>query len=111
MRTHDEQTSSFTNRCYTKTLEKLLLLHKFGSIYLDKDIKRKSIAETTKRYYRKNRKRIFTLLRKECWEYHKDCLQIIGQSISKFELINAVLFTSMTKIFNFRKLVGMIRRS
>lgn len=111
MRLHEAQTSDFVNRCNAKVLDKLLLLHMFGSIYLGEEMKQKCLSQTLQKYYRDQGEGIFKLIKKECWEYHKICLEATGNEISKMRLIRAILLAMTKRVMSPRKLVRLARRN
>jgi glycosyltransferase involved in cell wall biosynthesis len=83
MRIHEEQVSSLTVICKTKALDKLILLEKYGSIHLTKEEERRCKKAIWQQYYRHVGQNILTINKKECLEYHRDCLERLGYSINK----------------------------
>ena len=86
MRIHEEQVSSLTVTCKTKALDQLILLEKYGSIHLTKEEERRCRKAIWQRYYRDVGQGILTIRKKECMEYHRNCLERLGYSIKKIML-------------------------
>ena len=88
-RVREEQVSSFVIRCKAKALDELILLIKYGSIYLPKELEDCKKNVLTK-YYRDIGRNILRIMKKDCHEYHKNCLNDLDYSFNKV-VLNGIL--------------------
>ena len=91
MRIHDEQVSSFSDRCKTKAMDKLILIFKYGTDHLSEKELAQGKNLIWSRYYSDLANLFFSKSKNECIDYHKRCLSSIGQSFNK------VLFKSILR--------------
>ena len=109
-RFHEEQTSSFVKKCNAKTLDKLVLLLKFGDVYLTKEENEACLNETIRKYYRSNGEHILTVMKTECWEYHRECLEKLDYKIDMTKVAIGVFRSIASLILNPGKLIRLAKK-
>lgn len=98
-RRHNKTGTTFAREANTFFLGELIILKKYGPIYLSEQEYKKILREWTKRYYRFYVKNIFLRKgkRKKFWNYYKAGLQELGFPISSAKLLKASLTSYFTK--------------
>jgi hypothetical protein len=85
-RVHDERRSSFADRFNTYIPAYLLILKKYGPLYLTTEEFEKLMEKKMKGYYRFLSKSILQRREKEFWDYHRKELENIGRPLSHYKL-------------------------
>ncbi|MDN3512450.1 MAG: glycosyltransferase [Candidatus Jettenia sp.] len=100
-RRHNKTGTTFARKLNTFFLGELIILKKYGPLYLDEQEYKKVLREWTKRYYRFFIKNIFLRRgkRKEFWDYYKTGLQELGFPISSAKLLKALVICHFTKSY------------
>jgi len=88
-RLHDESQTSRAQRLNRLILEKLVILTKYGSVYLDSEEYEQSLAKWMRRYYKFLGKSVFERKEKDFWNYHETGLRNLGLPLSRIRLIKA----------------------
>jgi glycosyltransferase involved in cell wall biosynthesis len=107
-RRHTESETSFSKRLNTYLLGNLIILTKYGPLYLDESEYQRCLNRHMKNYYRFLGKSVFHLKGKEFWDYHKNGLSITGFPLSLPKLIGASALEMMDLLFNPKKTVEKI---
>ncbi|HZT36008.1 MAG TPA: glycosyltransferase family 2 protein [Nitrososphaera sp.] len=110
-RRHTGARGAFSDRIETYIADELLMLQKYGPIYLDEHEYKRCWAQATKQYYTFLAKSIFVRREKEFWKYHWNTLQRLQNSFSTGRLMRAALieaaialchpFSSMRKLLRY----------
>jgi len=109
MRNHEEQNSAFTSRCNASSLDRYVLLAKHGADYLNPDELRDCMNKAENEYYLQGGENILKLKKKECWDYHQECLENAGITLDKSKLKIGAIKAFIQLLFNPRKLARKIR--
>ncbi len=104
-RRHNETTTTFIRRFETYRLGDLVILKKYGPVYLspaeyDQHLKRKLVN-----YHKFLARKIFELKNKEFWDYHRTELKGLGYSLNWFQLTRAVLLELLNPEQAIRKVI------
>lgn len=99
-RRENEAMTTFAKRVNSYILGDLMILKKYGPIYLNDDEFRQILNLSIKNYYRFLAKSIFKNKGKEFWNYHKSGLKEIGYSINLIKLASASIVVLYNKILD-----------
>lgn len=100
-RVHDETiTASFCKRFNTFLLGKLIVLVKYGPIYLTKAEYEQCFNQLMGRYYRFLGNSFIHRREKEFWNYHKSILENLGYPLSITRVIKAASLQLIDALFN-----------
>ncbi len=111
-RLHDEsQTETVTKRYYTRKMENLCLLMKYGPIYFNKKEYNMILRQKLRQYYRFLAKNYFKSGKKSFLEYQRKGLKRMGYSLSIIKLYEAFFWEAIDLIFNPKRTVGQLVRS
>jgi glycosyltransferase involved in cell wall biosynthesis len=88
-RRHNETNTTFIRRLNTYILEDLMILQRYGSVYLDDEELEKRIKWKIKKYYRFLGGSLFKKKGKEFWQYHFNRQKKIGHPISITRLLRS----------------------
>lgn len=81
-RRHNESASSFSRRFHTHIIGDLIILKKYGPVYLSNEEYETTFRRLYKTYYRKLGMNLLKFREKEFWAYHKDELAKLGRSLN-----------------------------
>ncbi len=81
-RRHNEAVSSYAKRMNTYILAELLILKKYGPLYLGEDEYRRIFGKRVKAYYRFLGRSVFQRKGAEFWNFHRTGLKGLGVEIS-----------------------------
>jgi len=109
MRNHDEQNSAFTTRCIASSLDRYVLLAKHGTNYLNPEELQYCMKKAEREYYLQAGENFFKIKKKECLDYHRECLEKAGLQIDQTKLVIGFLKASINLIFNPRKTARTIK--
>jgi glycosyltransferase involved in cell wall biosynthesis len=90
-RMHNETLTSAAQKLNRLLPEQLLLLKKYGPMYLDRQEYEKRLEQKMKNYYVFLGKCVFQKRGQEFWSYHKDKLEKLGLPLSRIKLTRAAL--------------------
>jgi glycosyltransferase involved in cell wall biosynthesis len=107
-RRYNETLTSFSTRFNTYLLSNLIILKKYGPVYLSSDEYEKCLKRHMKRYYTFLGQSALHLREKEFWDYHKNGLRNIGFPLSLPKLIGASFLEVMDLLLNPKKTVEKI---
>jgi glycosyltransferase involved in cell wall biosynthesis len=107
-RRHAETETSFAKRFNTYALGNLIILTKYGPIFLNKEEYQRCLKRHMKQYYKFLGRSALYLREKEFWDYHKDGLRNIGLPLSLLKLIGASFLEVMDLLLNPKKTVEKI---
>jgi glycosyltransferase involved in cell wall biosynthesis len=107
-RRHNEAATSFSNRFNTYLLGNLIILLKYGPIYLDREEYERCLKRHIKQYYAFLGRSAWHLREPEFWDYHKKGLRDIGFPLSLPKLISASLLEVMDLLLTPKKTVEKI---
>jgi glycosyltransferase involved in cell wall biosynthesis len=107
-RRHKEAATSFSNRFNTYLLGNLIILIKYGPVYLDREEYERCLKRHMKQYYAFLGRSAWHLREAEFWDYHKKGLRDIGFPLSLPKLISASLFEVMDLLLTPKKTVEKI---
>jgi glycosyltransferase involved in cell wall biosynthesis len=114
-RVHDEAATSFSDRINTYLLGNLVILTKYGPIYLDSAEYKKCLKRHLKVYYTFLGQSLLHRKGKEFWKYHKNGLHNLGYPVSWSKLLGVLCTEMMNALCNPKmtanKLVGKIVRA
>jgi glycosyltransferase involved in cell wall biosynthesis len=114
-RIHDEAATSFSERINTYLLGNLVILTKYGPIYLDSAEYKKCLKQHLGVYYTFLGQSLLHRKGKEFWEYHKNGLHNLGYPLSWSKLLGVLCLEMMNALCNPKmtanKLVGKIVRA
>lgn len=91
-RRHNESMTSLTNRFNTRLAGRLMVMKKYGPIYLTEEEYRRRLEERIQEYHDFLARNIFELHEKEFWDYHKKTLQELDTPFRWTRLIRPVFF-------------------
>ena len=106
-RRHNETHTTFLNRLKTRRLGHLIVLIKYGPIYLKKDEYEEWVSRSIMGYHRFLAKNMFNLEGKEFWDFHKDELKRLGHPISLLKFIRAFL----SELLDFRSCLMSVKKA
>ena len=110
-RIHDEQATVFSDRVNTYLPGNLMILQKYGPIYLDHDEYKKCLRDHMESYYRFLAQTLIYRNDKQLIDYHKNRLTSMGYGFSGAKLLTAVGVELMDIVGNPKKtLEGLARR-
>jgi glycosyltransferase involved in cell wall biosynthesis len=108
-RLHSEsQTETVAKRYYTRKMENLCLLMKYGPIFFNSREYNKILKQKLREYYRFLAKNYFKSGAKLFLRYHRRGLKRMGYSLSIIELCEAFLWEAIDLIFNPKRIVGQL---
>ena len=107
-RRHKEAATSFSNRFNTYLLGNLIILIKYGPVYLDREEYERCLKRHMKQYYAFLGRSAWHLREAEFWDYHRKGLRDIGFPLSLPKLISASLFEVMDLLLTPKKTVEKI---
>ncbi|GJQ51047.1 MAG: glycosyltransferase family 2 protein [Candidatus Kuenenia stuttgartiensis] len=107
-RRHNETETTFARRLNTYILGELIILKKYGHVFLSKQEYDTSLKNRLRGYHEFLGKTIFlpNRKRKEIWDYHKKALKELGLSISYIKLFKItcrILLKRFLTIFRIKK--------
>ena len=109
-RRHKEAATAFSERFNTYLPGTLIILKKYGPIYLHREEYEKCLRRHMKRYYSFLAKSVFYQREKQILDYHKNSMRDLGYAFSWAKLLG-VLFLEVTDIlFNPKKTLERIAR-
>lgn len=106
-RRHNETTTTFCRKFKTHVIGNLIILKKYGPIYLSSKEYEKHLKKVIESYHRFLVRNVFELKGKQFFNYHKKEFENIGVSISLFKLIKA----SFLELLNIRDIAKIIKIS
>jgi hypothetical protein len=104
-RRHNESVTSLTHRFDIRRVGKIIVVTKYGPIYLDREEYEKRVEQMLDSYYAFLARSVFELRERAFWEYHKNELKNAGYPISFARLIKAWFL----ELLNLRNTVRRIR--
>jgi hypothetical protein len=99
-RRENEAITTFARRFNTYTLGDLIILKKYGSIYLNNNEFRQILNGRLRDYHRFLAKVIFKMRKKEIWEYHKKGLRKLGYRISYPRILHILIVTLYNRMLD-----------
>jgi glycosyltransferase involved in cell wall biosynthesis len=90
-RRHNESTTTFIRKFQTFRIGSLIVLKKYGPVYLSDQEYQSLLAYKLRSYYRFLGKKVFELKDKAFWDYHRQELDRLGHPFSLPQLIKATL--------------------
>jgi glycosyltransferase involved in cell wall biosynthesis len=110
-RIHDEQATVFSDRVNTYLPGNLMILTKYGPIYLDDEEYERCLSEHMESYYRFLAQSLLYRRDKQLIEYHKNRLQSMGYGFSRAKLLTGIASEIVDILGNPKKtLEGLGRR-
>ncbi len=110
-RIHDEQATVFSDRVNTYLPGNLMILKRYGPIYLDREEYEKCLSEHMESYYRFLAQSFIYRRDKQLIEYHKNRLENMGHGFSRAKLLAGVASEIIDVLGNPKKtLEGLGRR-
>lgn len=97
-RRHNETETTFAKRLNTYILGDLIILKKYGPIYLNNEEYEKLLKKEIKNYYRKLAKDILKKREKKIWNYHKKGLKELGYSLNLIKILGASIIVLYNKV-------------
>ncbi len=88
-RKHTESQTTFAERLNRLVLEKIIILTKYGPVFLDREEYEQRLAEWMQHYYKFLGNSVFKRKGKEFWDYHKTGLRNLGSPLSRVKLAKA----------------------
>jgi glycosyltransferase involved in cell wall biosynthesis len=114
-RRHNETATAFARKVNSYIASELLVLKKYGPIYLDTLEYERRLNRRLKRYYRFLGKSVFQRRHKQFWEYHKNVLSSLGFSRNSVALFKALLLELMDRLLNpamtLQKMIRLLRKN
>jgi glycosyltransferase involved in cell wall biosynthesis len=99
-RLHSGAATSFSDRFNTYLLGSLVILTKYGHIYLDYLEHERFLKRHMKVYYTFLGQCVFRRRGKEFWDYHKNGIRDLGYSFSQIKLVEVVFLEVIDALFN-----------
>jgi hypothetical protein len=84
--------TSLTNRFNTRLTNRLIVMKKYGPIYLSEAEYRQRLEEIIQNYHAFLAENLLEFREKEFWEYHQKVLQELGVPLSRTRLIWPLFF-------------------
>ncbi|MCK6629313.1 MAG: glycosyltransferase [Anaerolineae bacterium] len=109
-RRHNEATTTFTRRLSTKRLAGLIILKKYGPLYLDPEEYEQCLKRKIETYYRFLGRQVFELKDKEFWNYHQNELKALGHPLSWLKVIKAALLELLNIEVTVKRIIQAIRK-
>jgi len=106
-RRHNETTTTFIRRFETYRIGHLIILKKYGPIYLTPEEYERRLKQRIEAHYKFLGEKVFELKEKAFWRYHKNELEKLGFRFSRAKIIKAALW----QMLNFKDTVRLIRLS
>jgi glycosyltransferase involved in cell wall biosynthesis len=106
-RRHNESTTTMIRRFETYRIGHLMILKKFGPIFLTPDEYKQSLKQKLDGYHKFLGQKVFERKGKGFWDYHRNELEKLGYPISVRKLIKAVLL----QLLDLRQTLRLIRAS
>ena len=97
-RRHNEANTAFAKRINTFIAGQLLVLKKYGPIYLSDKECQKAIQIYLKKYYNLLAKHVFKLKEKEFWQFHKNELKNLGYPVDYLRLCKYLFIVLYNKV-------------
>ena len=94
-----------------KGLDKLIIVRKYGPIFLNKEEYGTCLSRAERNYFRGLSKGLFTWRSKKYWDYHRAGLQTIGCPLLCWPLVKQTVWTLVDLIFNPKKTIGEVVKS
>lgn len=111
-RLHDEsQTENITKIYYTRKMENLCLLMKYGPMYFNKEEYNLILKQKLRQYYRFLAKNYFGSRTKSFLKYQRKGLKRMGYSLSTIKLYEAFLWEVIDFVFNPKRIVEQFVQS
>lgn len=111
-RLHEEsQTETVTKKYYTRKMENLCLLIKYGPIFFNSREYNIILKQKLRQYYRFLAKNYFNSGAKNFFLYHKNGLKRMGYPLSIIKLYEAFLWETINFIFNPKRMLGQLIKS
>jgi glycosyltransferase involved in cell wall biosynthesis len=114
-RRHNGAATAFARKVNSYIASELLVLKKYGPIYLDTLEYERCLNKRLKRYYRFLGKSVFQQRDKQFWEYHKNVLSSLGFSRNSVALFKALLLELMDRLLNpamtLQKMIRLLRKN
>lgn len=105
-RTHnDSRTSRIADQLNTYILGNLMILKKYGPVYLTNEEYEQYLKNHIKHYYTFLARSLFQPRKKEFWEYHKNGLKNLGYPLSHRRLLGVSLLEVIDHLLNPKKAV------
>jgi glycosyltransferase involved in cell wall biosynthesis len=108
-RKHEEAVSSHAERFNTYILSSLMVLLKYGPVYLSSEECEECLQGCLERYYRFLGRSVFERKGKQFWDFHKDRLRDLGHPLSSRKLLRASLL-ELAKIIKYSGSVLVVKR-
>jgi len=99
-RLHDESQTSSSQRLNRLILEKLVILTRYGPVYLSNEEYEKRLEDKMQGYYTFLGRGVLQFRGKEFWDYHKEGLKNLGLSLSWTKLTRAAIRALYLKLVN-----------
>jgi glycosyltransferase involved in cell wall biosynthesis len=109
-RLHSEASTSFSERFNTYLLGNLIILTKYGPIYLSKEEYRKCLKCHIKRYYLFLGQSFLWTREKQILDYHRNGMRALGYSFSWTKLLESMFSEVLDILFNPKKTLERIAR-
>jgi glycosyltransferase involved in cell wall biosynthesis len=109
-RRHNESATSFAKRFNSYVLSELLVLIKYGPIYLEGEEYDRLLKKRLKMYYRFLGRSVYRCREKEFWDYHRKGLGLLGYSFSKLKIFKWCLFIALSKMIDIRSHINYLLR-
>jgi len=103
-RRENEANTSFAKRLDTFVLGDLIIVKKYGPIYLNNNEFKRILNNRLKNYYRFLGKNVFKNRGEKFWDYHKNGLQELGLPISLTKLVRASIVVLYNRILDALKI-------
>jgi glycosyltransferase involved in cell wall biosynthesis len=99
-RQHSDAATSFSQRFNTYLLGTLIILTKYGHMYLDHQEYERFLKQHMKVYYTFLGQSMFHRRGKEFWDYHKNGIRGLGYSLSQAKLLEVMFLEVIEALFN-----------
>lgn len=109
-RRHNESVTSLINRFNTRLANRLIVMQKYGPVYLSEEEYRRRLEERIQEYHEYLARNVFELREKEFWDYHKKALQELGVPFSRTRLIRPLFFEITDHLLHFKRTAQNIIR-
>lgn len=103
-RRHNETTTTFLHMFNTYIIGDLIVLKKYGSVYLTSEEYERAFKRWYKRYYRSLAQSLWKSRKKEILDYHKKELRKLGQPLSHARLCTCVLINLYNSVLRYLRL-------
>jgi hypothetical protein len=106
-RRHNETTTTFIRKYETNRIGHLLILKKYGPIFLTPEEYKQSFKRKLDAYHKFLARKIFERKDKAYWDFHRKALEQLGHPLSVPKLVKAMLLQCL----DLRETTGIIRSS